>query len=86
VDNEENTPCCEMHTKVALGIAKIYSEEECGVNDSVLVDYHNFDYVSNSKLPVAAALRTKFCPWCGATRKAGDKRRITEVIKPYRRD
>ena len=82
---EENKPCCEMHVKVALGIAKIYSKEECGIHDVVLADFHNFDYTSESELPVAAALRTKFCPWCGTPKKENDKRRVTEVIRPYHR-
>jgi len=73
-----------MRSKVSLGIAKVYSEEDSGVPDSVLVDFHNFDYVSESKLPVAAALTIRFCPWCGAERQAGDEKRTTEVIRPYR--
>ncbi len=84
MDIEENKPCCEMHVKVSLGIAKIYSEEECGIHDSMLADFHIFDYRSESELPVAAALRTKFCAWCGAQKKDDDKRRVTEVIRPYR--
>lgn len=74
--------CCEMHQKVALGIARVYSEQECGVADSVLVDYHDFGYQSATGAPVAAALSFMFCPWCGAERDPDDQtRRNVEVIK-----
>jgi hypothetical protein len=83
VENKQSKRCCEMRSKVSLGIAKVYSEEESGVSDAVLADFHNFDYVSESKMPVAAALTLMFCPWCGAERRDGEKGRTTEVIRPY---
>jgi len=82
VSSDQKKSCCDMHRKVALGITKIYSEEECGLPDSVMVDYHNFGYESTNKLPVAAALSFNFCPWCGVTRDDQDEtRRTTEVIR-----
>jgi len=84
VDNKENKGCCDMRAKVVLGIAKVLSKEECGIDDSALVDFHNFDYTSESKLPVAAALTTKFCAWCGTERRPDDVRRTAEVIRPHR--
>lgn len=83
--SETQNHCCDMHRKVALGIARVYSEEECGVADSVLVDYHDFDYQSPSGVPVAAALSIKYCPWCGEKRDPLDEsRRQVEVIRPRR--
>lgn len=74
--------CCDMHKKVGLRIDKVFSEEACGVPDSVMADYHNFDYQSDSGLPVAAALSFKFCPWCGEDRVDADPdRRVTEVVR-----
>ena len=73
--------CCDMRGKVGLGIAKIYSEEECGVSDSAMLDYHDFSYTSPSQLPVAAALTFRFCPWCGTARTVEEPRRTIEVIR-----
>jgi hypothetical protein len=78
--DEQKTACCDMKKKVGLGIAKIYTETECGVPDSVMVDFHNFGYESPSNLPVAAALKLKFCPWCG-TERSSERGRIIEVIR-----
>lgn len=75
--------CCEMHKKVALGIAKVYSEAECGISDSALVDFHDFGYQSDSGVPVGVALSIKYCPWCGTERDHDDEtRRNVEVIRP----
>ena len=75
--------CCDIHRKVALAIARVYTEEECGVPDSTLADYHDFNYQSPSNLPVGAALSFRFCPWCGEVRDDKDPdRRMTEVIRP----
>lgn len=73
--------CCDMHKKIALQIAKVYTEEECGIPDSVMVDYHDFGYRSKTNLKVAASLSFKFCPWCGSARDDNDQsRRIVETI------
>ena len=82
MSEEKTNRCCSMHKKVGLGISRVFSEKECGVPDSVMVDYHNFDYQSASNLPVAAALSFKFCPWCGEARVDEDPdRRVTEVVR-----
>jgi len=82
VSKDKKNHCCDMHKKVGLGIARVYAEEECGVPDSVMVDYHDFNYESASSLPVAAALSFKFCPWCGTARADQDPdRRTTEVVR-----
>lgn len=70
-----------MRKKVGLGIAKVYSEKECGVPDSAMADYHDFGYTSPTRLPVMAALKLRFCPWCGAERRPDDQRRTIEVIQ-----
>jgi len=70
-----------MRKKVGLGIAKIYTEDECGVSDSVMADFHDFAYSSPAQVPVSASLHIRFCPWCGAERQAGEKRRVIEVIR-----
>jgi hypothetical protein len=70
-----------MRRKVALGIAKVFTEAESGIPDSVMMDHHDFDYTSPTKLPVAAALVFKFCPWCGQRRDATSEQRRTEVIR-----
>jgi len=69
-----------MRSKVGLGIAKVFSEDECGVADSTLADYHDFSYESPTGLPVAVSLSLRFCPWCGVERKRDDQRRTIEVI------
>lgn len=82
---ERNKPtCCEMRLKVSLGIARVHPEDECGISDSVMVDFHDFDYRSNSSLPVSSALTFKYCPWCGADRRNvhDSDRRTVEVIRP----
>lgn len=80
--SEKSNNCCDMHRKVALGIARVYTEEECGVSDFALVDYHDFGYKSQSGAKVAAALSLKFCPWCGVKRDHADQtRRNVEVIR-----
>jgi len=81
VSNTQSRICCDMRRKVALGVAKIYSKEECGVDDSTLIDFHDFAYESPSGLPVRAALVYKFCPWCGVEKTVDDQRRTTEVIQ-----
>jgi hypothetical protein len=79
--------CCDMRRKIAIGIAKVFSEDECGIPDSAMLDFHNFNYSSPTKLPVAVALAFKFCPWCGARRDNSNmERRATEVIRPLRSD
>lgn len=78
---EQTKSCCEMRKKVGLGIAKVFTEDECGVPDSAMVDYHDFGYESESELPVAAALSLRFCPWCGTRRTTSEKRRTIEVIR-----
>ena len=83
VSDQLNKHCCPMKEKVILGIAKVLSEEECGIPDSALVDYHDFEYESPTKLPISAALTTRFCSWCGAEKNLDDKRRITEVIRSH---
>ena len=70
-----------MRSKVGLGIAKVFSEEECGLPDTVMLDYHDFSYTSSSQLPVAAALSLKFCPWCGTERRDDEERRTIEIIR-----
>ena len=80
MNNEENH-CCDMKRKVAIGIAKVFTQEECGLQDTVLADFHDFEYESPSKFPVAAALTIRFCPWCGTKRKCEDIRRTTEIIR-----
>lgn len=75
--------CCDMSRKVALNIAKIYSEEECGIPESTMLDFHDFGYNSKSGLPVAAALAFNYCPWCGQEKDRQDEsRRRTEVVHP----
>jgi len=81
VSNKQKTMCCIMRTKIGLGIAKVFSEAECGVSDSAMVDYHDFAYESPSQLPVAMSLTLRFCPWCGSERKTDDLRRTIEVIR-----
>jgi len=81
VPSEQKNHCCDMREKVGLGIAKVFSEQECGVPDSTMVDYHDFDYTSPSELPVAAALSLKFCPWCGEARQHDEQRRTIEIIR-----
>lgn len=77
----ERKHCCDMHKKIALQIAKVYTEEECGVSDTVMTDYHDFGYESKTNLPVAASLSFRFCPWCGTPRDDNDRsRRIVETI------
>jgi len=78
--------CCDMLRKVAIGIAKVYTESECGLSDSVMMDFHDFDYKSPTNLPVAAALAFKFCPWCGVRRERDSQRRTTEVIRHINRE
>lgn len=73
--------CCEMRRKVVIGIFKILPEAECGVPDSVMADYHDFDLRSPAGVPVAAALRVRFCPWCGTKREPHHESRTTEVHK-----
>jgi hypothetical protein len=73
--------CCDMRRKVALGIAKVFSEAESGVPDSVMIDFHDFDYSSPTNMPVAAALSFRFCPWCGTKRDPNAEKRRTEVIR-----
>lgn len=76
----ERKHCCDMHRKVVLRIAKINSERECGVPDTAMVEFHDFSYESTNKLPVAAALSFRFCPWCGTPRDDNDQtRRIVET-------
>jgi len=83
MSSKETKNCCDMHQKVALGIAQVYSEEKCGVPDTALADFHNFDYQSSTGAPVAAALSLRFCPWCGVERDNNDQtRRNVEVIRP----
>lgn len=77
--------CCDMHQKVALGVMKIYSEKECGLPDSILADFHDFSYQSPTGAPVAVALSTKYCPWCGAQRIDPSMKRTTEVVRFYER-
>lgn len=79
--NEQKSVCCDMRSKIGLGIAKVFSEDECGVSDSTMVDYHDFSYESPSHLPVAISLSLRFCPWCGIARKEDDHRRTIEVIR-----
>jgi len=81
VPSEQSKLCCDMRKKIGLGIAKVFSEEDCGVADSVMADYHNFGYESISQLPVQAALVLKYCPWCGQERAADSKRRVIEIIR-----
>ena len=79
---EKKGSCCDMHKKVALQIAKVYSEVECGVSDATLADFHDFAYKPEHDLPVAAALSFRFCPWCGTAKDHNDQsRRRTEVVK-----
>jgi hypothetical protein len=74
--------CCDMRRKVAVGIAKVFSKEECGLGDEVMLDFHHFEYSSPAKVPVAAALAFKFCPWCGTRRDNSNmEARATEVIR-----
>jgi len=80
VANKQDSTCCDMRKKVGLGVAKVFSEDECGVPDSAMVDFHNFDYKSTSGLPVEVALTIKFCPWCGTPRSNTENRRTIEVI------
>jgi hypothetical protein len=69
-----------MHKKVVLQISRLRTEEECGVPDSAIVDFHDFGYRSETELPVRAALSFRFCPWCGAPRDDNDQtRRIVET-------
>ena len=75
--------CCDMRTKVQLAIARVLSEEECGIPDTVMADFHDFSYQSPTNLPVAAALVTQYCAWCGAKRRPNEKRTTTEVIQPH---
>jgi hypothetical protein len=84
VSNEQTKYCCIMRRKIALGIAKVYSQEECGVSDSEMAEFHDFGYRSTSELPVAAALSIRFCPWCGTKRNSDSTRRVVEVIRPQR--
>lgn len=72
--------CCEMHRKVAIGIVRVFKESECGIPDSVLAEYHDFSYESRTGLPVAAALATRFCPWCGSSRSFSTGKRTTETV------
>jgi len=72
-----------MRAKVIIGIARVLSEEECGISDSVLVDFHDFSYESPTKLPVASALTTRYCAWCGKKRDPDDERKTTEVIRQH---
>ena len=72
--------CCDMRLKVGLGIDKIYPEDECGVSDAALADFHDFNYTSPTNVPVMAALTIKFCPWCGAEKTDQDVRRTTEIF------
>lgn len=78
--------CCGMRKKIVVGIAGILSEEQCGVPDSVMVDYHDFDYQSDSGVPVSLALKFAFCPWCGTQLGADQARRTTEVIRGVEED
>lgn len=76
----ERKHCCDMHKKIVLRIAKINTQAECGVPDTIMTDYHDFGYESKSNLPVAAALSFRFCPWCGEARDDNDQtRRIVET-------
>ena len=74
--------CCDMRQKVALGIARVYPKDECGIPDVVMAEFHDFSYKSDSNLPVAAALAIRYCPWCGAERDPAEERRTVEVIRP----
>lgn len=82
-DGLNKKSCCDMRRKVSLQIANVHSESECGVPDSVMADFHDFDYESKSGLPVVACLTLRFCPWCGADRRnvPDSDRRTTEVTK-----
>lgn len=76
--------CCDMRLKVDLVIGKIHHEDDCGVSDAVMADFHDFDYQSPTALPMRVLLTFKFCPWCGADRRNvnNDDRKVTEVVRP----
>lgn len=89
MSEEANKPksCCDMRRKVAVGIAKVFTKDECGLGDDVMVDFHLFDYSSPAQVPVAAALVFKFCPWCGTRRDNSNmEARATEVIRPIKHE
>jgi hypothetical protein len=73
--------CCDMRAKVAIGIAKVFTKKECGLSDTVMADFHDFQYKSTSNIPIAAALSIQYCPWCGKARSFEDIRRTTEIIR-----
>jgi hypothetical protein len=73
-----------MRVKVDLSIGRIHPEAACGIPDSVMADFHDFDYESPTALPARVLLTFKFCPWCGADRRnvSNEDRKIVEVIRP----
>lgn len=73
-----------MRLKVDLGIVRVHSEDTCGIPDSVMADFHDFDYESPTSLPVGVLLTFKFCPWCGTDRRNvnNEDRKVTETIRP----
>lgn len=83
-DERSKKTCCDMRLKVDLAIARINPEEVCGIPDSVMADFHDFEYQSPTSLPVGVLLTFKYCPWCGTDRRnvSNADRKITEVIRP----
>lgn len=70
-----NAVCnCQMRKKVAIGVVAVIPEEICGIPDSELSDFVNFDLGGPGSSPV---LQIKFCPWCG--KLAPKPERITQV-------
>ncbi len=79
-EQEQEPPtCCLLRRKIVVGILRVFSEEECGVSDSELVDVLRFDLATPSGKPVLAF---RFCPWCGEPREPGGETRIVELHEP----
>ena len=69
-----NETCCLLRRKILVVIAKVFTEEACGVPESEMAEVIRWDLDVPSGKPV---IGFRFCPWCGQKRKG--EVRITDV-------
>lgn len=68
---------CDMRKKILIGVFAVLPESDCGVPESVLADFIDFDMNVPSGKPV---VRVRFCSWCGKLVQK-DTTRKTDLVK-----
>lgn len=72
--------CCQMRRKVVIGLIAILPESECGIPDSVMSDFLDFE----QKAAGQSMIQVAYCAWCGARRGKNHEKRI--CLAPFKPD